>query len=85
MTSGCPAMMNWIQVRDIHAGHDRLAAAGVSASGARNGALGLIEMWIEHPGGIRIVLIEVPAYHPVRRYPRSLSPPLSAAPGGGAP
>jgi hypothetical protein len=27
----------------------------------------LIEMWIEDPDGIRIVLVEVPADHPLRR------------------
>ncbi|MGO8882593.1 MAG: VOC family protein, partial [Streptosporangiaceae bacterium] len=36
---------------------------------------GLIEMWIEDPDGIRIVLVEVPADHPLRRDPRSASPP----------
>ena len=28
---------------------------------------GLTEMWIEDPDGIRIVLVEVPADHPLRR------------------
>jgi hypothetical protein len=32
---------------------------------------GLIEMWIEDPDGIRIVIVEVPADHPLRRDPRS--------------
>ena len=36
---------------------------------------GLLEMWIEDPDGIRIVLVEVPADHPLRRDPRSASPP----------
>ena len=27
---GCPMMMIWIQVRDVHAEHARLAAAGIS-------------------------------------------------------
>jgi hypothetical protein len=31
---------------------------------------GLIEMHIEDPDGVRIVLAEVPAGHPVRRDPR---------------
>jgi len=31
----------------------------------------LTEMWIEDPDGIRIVLVEVPAGHPLRRDPRS--------------
>jgi hypothetical protein len=27
-------------------------------------------MWIEDPDGVRIVLVEVPAAHPLRRDPR---------------
>jgi catechol 2,3-dioxygenase-like lactoylglutathione lyase family enzyme len=68
-------MMIWIQVRDIHAEHARLAAAGISI--LREPATepwGLIEMWIEDPDGIRIVLVEVPADHPLRRDPRAASP-----------
>ena len=60
--------MIWIQVRDVHAEHARLAAAGVPI--VREPAAepwGLIEMWIEDPEGIRIVLVEVPAGHPRRR------------------
>ena len=73
---GSPMMMIWIQVRDVHAEHARLAAAGISI--LREPATepwGLIEMWIEDPDGIRIVLVEVPAEHPLRRDPRSASPP----------
>jgi hypothetical protein len=36
---------------------------------------GLTEMWIEDPDGIRIVLVEVPAGHPLRRDTRSALPP----------
>jgi catechol 2,3-dioxygenase-like lactoylglutathione lyase family enzyme len=73
---GCSVMMIWIQVRDVHAEHARLAAAGISI--LREPATepwGLIEMWIEDPDGIRMVLVEVPADHPLRRDPRSASPP----------
>jgi hypothetical protein len=31
-------------------------------------------MWIEDPDGVRIVLVEVPADHPLRRDPRSPRP-----------
>jgi hypothetical protein len=31
---------------------------------------GLTEMWIEDPDGVPIVLVEVPADHPLRRDPR---------------
>jgi predicted enzyme related to lactoylglutathione lyase len=70
------SVMIWLQVRDVHAEHTRLYAAGVRI--IREPVPepgGLIEMWIEDPDGIRIVLVEVPADHPVRRDPRSPSPP----------
>jgi hypothetical protein len=35
---------------------------------------GLIEMWIEDPDGTRIVLVDVPADHPLRRDPRQALP-----------
>jgi predicted enzyme related to lactoylglutathione lyase len=63
--------MIWIQVRDVHAEHARLAADGVPI--VREPAAepwGLIEMHIEDPDGVRIVLAEVPAGHPLRRDPR---------------
>jgi catechol 2,3-dioxygenase-like lactoylglutathione lyase family enzyme len=70
------SMMIWLQVRDVHAEHDRLAAAGVRILQEPVAEpWGLIEMWIEDPDGIRIVLVEVPADHPLRRDLRSLSPP----------
>jgi predicted enzyme related to lactoylglutathione lyase len=65
------SVMIWIQVRDVRAEYARLAAAGVPI--IREPATepwGLIEMWIEDPDGIRIVLVEVPADHPLRRDPR---------------
>jgi catechol 2,3-dioxygenase-like lactoylglutathione lyase family enzyme len=66
------SVMIWIQVRDVRAEHARLAAAGVPVIRApRAEPWGLIEMWIEDPDGIRIVLVEVPADHPLRRDPRS--------------
>jgi hypothetical protein len=70
------SVMIWIQVRDVHAEHARLAAAGVAI--AREPIAepwGLIEMWIEDPDGVRIVLVEVPADHPLRRDPRPALPP----------
>jgi len=70
------SVMIWLQVRDIHAEHARLAAAGVPVIRApATEPWGLIEMWIEDPDGIRIVLVEVPADHPLRRDPRSASGP----------
>jgi catechol 2,3-dioxygenase-like lactoylglutathione lyase family enzyme len=76
--SGSPghSVMIWLQVRDVHAEHARLAAAGVPV--IREPVAepwGLTEMWIEDPDGIQIVLVEVPADHPLRRDPRPSSPP----------
>ena len=65
------SVMIWLQVRDVRAEHERLAAAGVRV--LREPAAepwGLTEMWIEDPDGVRTVLVEVPADHPLRRDPR---------------
>ena len=74
-SDGAPgrSVMIWLQVRDVVAEHERLAAAGVPVLRPPvTEAWGLIEMWIEDPDGIRIVLVEVPAGHPLRRDARSL-------------
>jgi predicted enzyme related to lactoylglutathione lyase len=75
-TPGPPgqSVVIWLQVRDVHAEHERLAAAGVRV--LREPAAepwGLIEMWIEDPDGVRIVLVEVPPDHPLRRDRRNVS------------
>jgi predicted enzyme related to lactoylglutathione lyase len=58
----------WLQVRDIGTEHARLLATGVTVtSPPRLEPWGLIEMWIEDPDGVRIVLVEVPDDHPLRR------------------
>ena len=70
------SVTTWIQVRDVRVEHARLAVAGVPI--VRKPAAepwGLIEMWIEDPDGIRVVLVEVPAGHPLRRDPRPALPP----------
>ena len=58
----------WLQVRDVAAEHARLTAVGVPVQ--RPPAVepwGLVEMWIADPDGVPIVLVEVPADHPLRR------------------
>jgi len=66
-----PAVMIWLQVRDVRGEHERLAAAGVTIlRGPAAEPWGLTEMWIEDPDGVRIVLVEVPPDHPLRRDPR---------------
>lgn len=63
----------WLQVRDVRAEHERLSAAGVRiAREPRTEPWGLIEMWIEDPDGLRIVLVEIPPDHPLRRDQRSM-------------
>ena len=58
----------WIQVRDVAAEHVRLAATGVAITQPpRLEPWGLVEMWVEDPDGVRIVLVEVPEDHPLRR------------------
>jgi catechol 2,3-dioxygenase-like lactoylglutathione lyase family enzyme len=58
----------WIQVRDVEAEHQALLTAGVPVVRApQQEPWGLVEMWIEDPDGVPIVLVEVPADHPLRR------------------
>jgi catechol 2,3-dioxygenase-like lactoylglutathione lyase family enzyme len=62
------SVMIWLQVRDVQAEYGRLAAAGVRIGRAPAvEPWGLTEMWIEDPDGVKIVLVEVPADHPLRR------------------
>jgi catechol 2,3-dioxygenase-like lactoylglutathione lyase family enzyme len=58
----------WWQVRDVRAEYARLRAAGVRVEREPlTEPWGLVEMWITDPDGVRIVLVEVPADHPLRR------------------
>jgi catechol 2,3-dioxygenase-like lactoylglutathione lyase family enzyme len=69
--TGLSAMI-WLQVRDVRAEHRRLLAAGVRIlQEPVSEPWGLTEMWIEDPDGVRIVVVEVPADHPLRRDLRS--------------
>ena len=62
------AMAIWIQVRNVYLEHERLVAAGVPVIRApQQEPWGLVEMWITDPDGVRIVLVEVPEDHPLRR------------------
>jgi catechol 2,3-dioxygenase-like lactoylglutathione lyase family enzyme len=67
-----PGVALWLQVRDSRAECARLAAAGVPVlREPRMEPWGLVEAWIADPDGLRIVLVEVPADHPLRRDTRS--------------
>lgn len=58
----------WLQVRDVRAEHRRLADAGVRiVREPRREPWGLVEMWLADPDGLPVVLVEVPADHPLRR------------------
>ncbi|GAA4227099.1 catechol 2,3-dioxygenase-like lactoylglutathione lyase family enzyme [Streptosporangium album] len=58
----------WLQVRDLSAEHVRLRDAGVGVvRPPQREPWGLIEMWIEDPDGVPIVLVEIPGDHPLRR------------------
>ncbi|WP_438302798.1 VOC family protein [Streptomyces sp. HUAS TT11] len=65
-----PALKLWLQVPDVAAAHRELADAGVGiVRPPVEEPWGLIEMWIEDPDGTEIVLVEVPADHPLRCRP----------------
>ena len=62
----------WLQVRDVRAEVARLADRGVRiVREPRQEFWGLIEAWTADPDGTPIVLVEVPADHPLRRDTRS--------------
>jgi catechol 2,3-dioxygenase-like lactoylglutathione lyase family enzyme len=68
-----PAIL--MQVRDVHTEHRRLLGAGVPITREpRQEPWGLIEMWIEDPDGVRIVLVQIPEDHPLRRDQRGITP-----------
>ncbi|NKQ53827.1 VOC family protein [Amycolatopsis sp. K13G38] len=57
----------WLQVRDLEATLKELAAHGVTPDReARKEPWGLWEAWISDPDGVPIVLVEIPADHPLR-------------------
>ncbi|MBM7808770.1 catechol 2,3-dioxygenase-like lactoylglutathione lyase family enzyme [Geodermatophilus bullaregiensis] len=61
-------MALWVQVRDVAAEVERLRTAGVPVlRGPQVEPWGLVESWLADPDGVRIVLVEVPADHPLRR------------------
>lgn len=67
-----PDLELWLQVRDVEAEHARLVDAGVRIlREPRREPWGLVEMWVSDPDGVRIVLVEVPEEHPLRRDART--------------
>jgi len=71
-TPAPPNLDLWLQVRDVVAEHQRLVGQGVQIlREPRREPWGLIELWISDPDGVRIVLVEVPDDHPLRRDTRA--------------
>lgn len=63
-----PGLQLWLQVRGVHAEYDRLRDAGAHVlREPREEPWGLIEAWVADPDGVRIVLVQVPENHPLRR------------------
>jgi predicted enzyme related to lactoylglutathione lyase len=57
----------WLQVRDLAATADQLVERGVEVlREPRREPWGLEEMWIADPDGLQLVIVEVPAGHPLR-------------------
>lgn len=70
--SGVPPLSLWLQVRDVEAEYTRLTAAGVEGlREPRTEFWGLVEAWIADPDGVRIVLVQIPDDHPLRRDQRT--------------
>ncbi|GAB3691966.1 VOC family protein [Nocardiopsis oceani] len=70
--SGVPPLSLWVQVRDVEAEYARVTASG--ATGLREPKQefwGLVEAWIADPDGVRIVLVQIPDDHPLRRDQRT--------------
>jgi predicted enzyme related to lactoylglutathione lyase len=58
----------WLQVRDVDSVGDKLEEAGVNIiEPPTDKPWGLREMQIRDPDGLRIVIVEVPETHPLRR------------------
>ncbi|MEV0087054.1 VOC family protein [Saccharopolyspora sp. NPDC003752] len=70
-----PDQVLWLQVRDVRAEFERLRGRGVTvlAEPARQ-PWGLDEGWVADPDGMRIVLVEIPADHPIRTDVRDPAP-----------
>ncbi|MFE1248654.1 VOC family protein [Streptomyces sp. NPDC058735] len=65
-----PALRLWLQVDDVTAAQEELRAKGVAiVRPPVKEPWGLVEMWIADPDGTPVVLVEVPADHPMRYRP----------------
>jgi catechol 2,3-dioxygenase-like lactoylglutathione lyase family enzyme len=63
----------WLQVRDLQATAAELRQRGVrTLREPRREPWGLDEMWIADPDGLQLVIVEVPAEHPLRTDQRAV-------------
>lgn len=66
-TAAGPGDVLWLQVRDIAAVHRDLEARGVPIVAApETKPWGLIEMTVADPDGRQLIVVEIPADHPLR-------------------
>ncbi|MGW7070421.1 VOC family protein [Streptomyces sp. NPDC054855] len=69
-TPPAPGLQLWLQVADARAAHAELVTRGVVVvREPLKEPWGLVEMWIEDPDGVKIVIVEVPEDHPIRYRP----------------
>ena len=65
---GAPVDMLWLQVRDLAVAHDELKSAGVPiAAEPETKPWGLIEMTATDPDGRKLIVVQIPDDHPLRR------------------
>jgi catechol 2,3-dioxygenase-like lactoylglutathione lyase family enzyme len=66
--SGSGSAVVWLQVASVPDEEARLRAAGVVIDRpTERMPWGLVECWLSDPDGVRIVLVETPPDHPLRR------------------
>lgn len=65
---GSGSTVVWLQVADVAEEEARLVLAGVPIDrSTQRMPWGLVECWLHDPDGVRIVLVETPPDHPLRR------------------
>jgi catechol 2,3-dioxygenase-like lactoylglutathione lyase family enzyme len=68
VAEGSGSAVVWLQVASVEDEEARLVAAGVVIDRpAERMPWGLVECWLTDPDGVRIVLVETPPDHPLRR------------------
>ena len=65
---GPPQVRLWLQVADVQEARDELAGRAIAITAEpEDKPWGLIEMSIQDPDGLELVIIETPTSHPLRR------------------